>query len=336
MVDLSTTYMGLKLKNPIIAGASKLTRNKESIKRLEAEGAAAIVFKSLFEEQVKLENLQVSEISEEYDDRHPMMIDVFPDIADTGPREHLYAVEQAKKAVSIPVIASLNATGRGIWIDYAKKLEDTGVDAIELNIYYSPDTKGTEPGIIEDIQIAVIRAIKKAVKIPVSVKLSFFYTNPFNFIKKADAEGADGFVLFNRLLEPDIDIEKEEYINPFNLSNSIDNRLALRYAAILYKEIKAGICASTGIFTGKDVAKMLLAGASCIQCVSTLYINGIKQIGNMLDELQAWAEHKGYARIDDFRGKLSRLNIRDPFIFSRNQYIDILLNQEPIIRQRNI
>jgi dihydroorotate dehydrogenase (fumarate) len=328
--------MGLKLKNPIIAGASKLTRKTDSIKRLEAEGAAAIVYKSLFEEQVKLENLQMSEISEEYDERHPMMIDVFPNIEDTGPREHLYAVEQAKKAVDIPVIASLNATGRDIWVDYAKKLEDSGVDAIELNIYHSPDSKNTEPRIIEDIQIAIIKAIKKTVSIPVGVKLSFFYSNPFNFIKNADVQGVGGFVLFNRLLEPDIDTEKEEYINPFNLSNRFDHRLPLRYTAILYKEIKADICSSTGIFTGKDVAKMILAGASCIQCVSTLYINGIKQIGNMLEELETWAKGKGYSRIKDFRGKLSRQNIKDPFIFGRNQYIDILLNQEPIIRQRNM
>ncbi len=336
MVDLSTSYMGLELKNPIIAGASRLTRKTESIKRLEAEGAAAIVYKSLFEEQVKLENLQVSEITEEYDDRHPEMIDVFPNIEDTGPKEHLYAVEQAKKAVNIPVIASLNATGKDVWIDYAKKLEDTGVDALELNIYHSPDSKNTEPRIIEDLQIAIVKEIKKAVNIPVSVKLSFFYSNPFNFIKIADAEGVDGFVLFNRLLEPDIDTEKEEYTNQFNLSNSFDNRLPLRYTAILYKEIKSDICSSTGIFTGEDVVKMILAGASCIQCVSTLYINSIKQIGNMLEGLETWMKKKGYKRIRDFRGKLSRKNIKDPFIFGRNQYVDILLNQEPILRQRNM
>jgi dihydroorotate dehydrogenase (fumarate) len=328
--------MGLKLKNPIIAGASKLTRKTESIKRLEAEGAAAIVYKSLFEEQVKLENLQVSEVTEEYDERHPMMIDVFPDLGDTGPREHLFAVEQAKKAVDIPVIASLNATGKAVWIDYAKKLEDAGADAIELNIYYSHDSKNTEPRIIEDIQLAIIKAIRKTIAIPFSVKLSFFYSNPFNFIKNADAEGAKGFVLFNRLLEPDIDTEKEEYINPFHLSSALDHRLTLRYTAILYKEIEADICSSTGIFTGTDVVKMILAGASCIQCVSTLYINGIKHIGNMLKELEAWMKEKGHNRIGDFRGKLSRKNIKDPFIFGRNQYIDILLNQEPIIRQRNM
>lgn len=334
MTDLKTTYMGLKLKNPVIAGASNLTTDVENIKKMEAAGAAAIIYKSLFEEQIELENLQVKEITEEYDERHPMMLNVFPNIEDTGPREHLHALKKAKKAVDIPVIASLNATGKETWIDYAKKLEDTGVDAIELNIYYSPDSRGTEPRVIEDMQIALLKAIKKTVNIPVSVKLSFFYSNAFNFIKNADSTGIDGFVLFNRLLEPDIDIEKEEYINAFNLSNVIDNRLPLRYAAILYEEIRADICSSTGIFTGKDVAKMLLAGASCVQCVSTLYINGISQIEKMIDELDGWAKGKGYKKVNDFKGKLSKSKIKNNFIFGRNQYIDILLNQEPIIRDR--
>ncbi|MBM3709246.1 MAG: dihydroorotate dehydrogenase-like protein [Actinobacteria bacterium] len=336
MVNLNTIYMGLKLKNPIIAGASNLTRSVESIKRLEDAGAAAVVYKSLFEEQIQLESLQLKEISEEYDDRHAEMTDIFPTIEHAGPKEHLVALQKAKKAIKIPLIASLNAVNKNTWIEYVKKIEKTGVDAVELNMYYSPKETGMEPSLIENEQIEILKEIKKVLSIPVSVKLSYFYTNPLSIIYKMDQIGVDGFILFNRLFEPDIDILKEDYINPFNLSNREDSRLPLRFTAITYGNIKADICSSTGIYTGEDVLKMLLAGASCIQCVSTLFKNGIDQIGKMLVQIEKWMSSKGYSSIESFRGKLSKKILKDPFAFGRNQYVNILLNQEPIIKERNM
>ncbi len=336
MADLSTTYSGIQLKNPIIAGASNLTRGIDSIKKIQQAGAAAVVFKSLFEEQIQLERLQLKEKTEEYDDINAEMTDVFPNVEHSGPGAHLHLLEKTREAISIPLIASINARAEGTWIEYARKIENTGVDAIELNLYFSPTQDSKDCSSIQNSQYQILTEIKKAVSIPVSVKLSYFYSNPFEVIKKMDDIGINGFVLFNRLFEPEIDPEKIQYSNPFNLSNNNDSRLPLRFTALLSGNIEADICTSTGIFDGYDVIKMILAGASCIQCVSTLYKNGISQISKMLSEITEWTNKKNYKSLNDFKGKLSKQNIRDPFMFGRNQYIDILLNKEPIIIERKM
>ncbi len=184
MANLITSYMGLKLKNPIIAGASNLMRSIDNIKKIEEAGAAAIVYKSLFEEQIKLERLQLQESIEEYDDRHAEMIDIFPDMQHAGPEEHLIKLKEVKKAVNIPVIASLNAINKDIWVEYAKKIEKTGVDGLELNLYFSPSEIKNDPTLIEKRQLDIIKEIKQNVKLPVCLKLSYFYTNPLNIISK--------------------------------------------------------------------------------------------------------------------------------------------------------
>jgi dihydroorotate dehydrogenase (fumarate) len=336
MANLITSYMGLKLKNPIIAGASNLMRSIDNIKKIEEAGAAAIVYKSLFEEQIKLEKLQLQESIEEYDDRHAEMIDIFPDMQHAGPEEHLVKLKEVKKAVNIPVIASLNAINKDIWIEYAKKIEKTGVDGLELNLYFSPSEIKNDPALIEKKQLDIIREIKQNVKLPVCLKLSYFYTNPLNIISRMDDTGVNGFVFFNRLFEPDINIQSEKHFNPFNLSNKGDHRLPMRFTGSLYGNLRSDICGSTGIFTGEDVIKMILAGAACIQCVSTLYKNGIEQISKMLNEIEKWMDNKGYKTLQDFKGKLSKKNLNDPFSYSRNQYVDILLKQEVIIKERNM
>jgi dihydroorotate dehydrogenase (fumarate) len=336
MVNLITNYMGLKLKNPIIAGASNLMRSIDNIKKIEEAGAAAIVYKSIFEEQIKLESLQLQESIEEYDDRHAEMIDIFPDMKHAGPEEHLIKLKEIKKAVNIPVIASLNAINKDIWVEYAKKIEKTGVDGLELNLYFSPSEIKNDPALIEKRQLDIIKEIKQNVKLPVCLKLSYFYTNPLNIISKMDNTGVNGFVLFNRLFEPDVNIQSEKHFNPFNLSSKGDHKLPLRFTGSLYGNIKADICSSTGVFAGEDVIKMILAGASCIQCVSTLFKNGIEQISKMLKEIEKWMDDKGYKTLQDFKGKLSKKNLNNPFSYSRNQYVDILLNQEVIIKERNM
>lgn len=330
MANLTTNYMGLKLKNPIIVGASNFVTDLDNLKKIEAAGAAAIVYKTLFEEQIELERLQLSEELNQYNERHAEMISLFPDIEHAGPTEHLMHLRKAVEAVTIPVIASLNCTFEETWLEYAKAIEQTGVNAIELNFYSIPgDFKKEEKAIINE-QLDIVNHVKKSLKIPVSVKLSPFYTNVLNLVQMMYFEGVDGFVLFNRLFQPDIDIEKEVHYFPYHLSHEDDLRLPLRYAGLLHGEIHGSICANTGIFTGEDVLKMLLAGADCVQVVSTLYKNGFGQIGKMLADMSNWMDTKNYDTIDAFRGKLSRKSMKDPFAYKRAQYVDILMKSEDI------
>jgi dihydroorotate dehydrogenase (fumarate) len=333
MADLTTKYMGLNLKNPIIVGASNLVKEQDMIRKLEASGAAAIVYKTLFEEQIELERLQLSEDLNQYNERHAEMISLFPDIEHAGPTEHLMKLKRVVDSVGIPVIASLNCIFEDTWIEYAKALEQTGVNAIELNFYAIPgDFKKEEKTIINE-QLDVINHVKKNLKIPVSVKLSPFYTNVLNLIQVMYYEGVDGFVLFNRLFQPDINVDTEQHHFPYHLSNEDDNRLALRFTGLLHGEIRGSICTNTGIFSGRDVIKMLLAGADCVQVVSTIYKNGPDQIRKMLEEMEQWMESKNYNKIDDFRGKLSKKQMKDPFAYKRGQYVDILMKSEEIFKK---
>ena len=330
MANLSTRYMGLQLKNPIIVGASNLVKDVDNCKRMEAAGAAAIVYKTLFEEQVELERLQMSEELNQYNERHAEMISLFPDIQHAGPREHLSHLKKVVNAVNIPVIASLNCTFDETWVEYAKQLENTGINALELNFYSVPGDFKREGKAIVNEQLDVVSEVKKSVKIPVSVKLSPFYTNTLMVIQNMYYAGVDGFVLFNRLFQPDIDLDKEEHYFPYNLSHEEDNRLPLRYTGLLYGEIRGSLCGNTGIFTGRDAAKMILAGADAVQVVSTIYKNGIDQIGKILEELDQWMDSKKYGNIEAFKGKLARKNQKDPFAYKRAQYIDILMKSEEI------
>lgn len=338
MADLKTHYMGLELKSPIIVGASNLVTNPDNLKRIEKAGAGAIVYKTLFEEQVQLENLELSERKSEYEERNAEMIKLFPDInTDSSEiQDHLTALKRAKEAVSIPVIASLNAVVRSTWVEYAKKIQETGVDGIELNFYTVPEKYDKEHEDIESSQIEILRNVKAAISIPVSVKLSPFYTNPLNLISDLDKAGADAFVLFNRLFQPDIDIQSEEHIFPYTLSNKEDCRLPLRFAGLLYGNTKASVCSGSGIISGTDVIKMLLAGADCVQVVSTVYLNQIEVIDNMLKEVDKWMDSKGYNDIESFRGKLSKKNTKNKLPYHRAQYMDFMMTTTEIMKKYKI
>jgi len=333
MADLSTKYAGLQLKNPVIAGASNLMEDIDIVKRMEEAGAAAIVYKTLFEEQIELERLQLSEELNQYNERHAEMITLFPDIHHAGPREHLSHLKKVVNSVNIPVIASLNCTTEETWVEYALQLENTGINALELNFYNIPGDFKKEGKVILNDQLDVVTEVKKNLKIPVTAKLSPFYSNTLLAVQQMYHAGIDGFVLFNRLFQPDIDTEKEEHHFPYNLSHEEDNRLQLRYIGLLFGEIRGSLCASTGIFNGIDVVKMLLAGADCVQVVSTLYKHGIGRISKIIEELDSWMESKNYNSIDRFRGKLSRKNSKDPFAYRRAQYINILMNSEEIFKK---
>jgi len=240
---------------------------------------------------------------------------------------------KAKEALSIPLIASLNAVHFESWVEYSKKIEETGVDALEINFYSVPtDLEIMGKAIIHE-KIDILEAVKNAVNIPVAVKLSPYYTNPLYVIKEMDKLNADGFVLFNKLFQPEIDIDKEEMRFPYNLSHHDESRLPLRFAGLLYGNIDATICSSRGIFTGEDVISMILAGADCVQVVSTLYKYGIDQITAILTDINRWMESKNYKKPDDFRGKMSRQNIQDPFAYRRAQYVDILMKSEEIFKK---
>jgi dihydroorotate dehydrogenase (fumarate) len=338
MADLKTRYMGIELKNPIIIGASNFVTEIENLKKIEKAGAAAVVYKSLFEEQIQLENLEIDERKTEYAERSAEMINLYP-VSISGTTdilEHIGALKKAKETVSIPVFASINAVLHETWIEYAKKIEETGVDGIELNFYTLPEKIDTGTGDIETRQIKILKDVIAAVSIPVSVKLSSFHTNPIKHISDLDNAGADGIVLFNRLFQPDIDIMTEEHHFPYSLSNSEDNRLPLRFAGLLFGNTNASICANTGIMNGSDVIKMILAGANCVQIVSTIYLNQIEVVTTMLKEIEKWMDIKGYYTIESFRGKLSKMNSENKLPYHRAQYMDFMMTTSQILKKYKI
>jgi len=331
MNKLKTIYMGIELNNPIILGASNLVTDLDNLKKAEELGAAAIVYKSLFEEQIQLERFQLDERLTEFNDINAEMLSTHPNIEHAGPDEHLLNIRNAKESLSIPLIASLNAVNNDTWIKYARLLSETGVDGIELNFYQIPSDFDKDAKDIEDEQINILKEIKQNSSIHISVKLSPDYTNILNFIKKLDKTGVDAFVLFNSFFQPDIDVMNEKHIKTSHLSHEGDYKKSLRYAGLLFDNIKADICSSHGVFTGADVIKLLLSGASCVQVVSTIYKNGLTQISNIKRELEEWMDLKNYKSIDEFRGKLSKNKLTgNPFVYKRAQYVDLLLNSEEI------
>jgi dihydroorotate dehydrogenase (fumarate) len=326
--DLSTTYGGIRIKNPIVIGASNIVTSTDNLVKLEEAGAAAIVYKSLFEEQVALESYQLEQKLASYCDWDVEHSSFFPSLKHGGPAEHLRQLKEAKKHLTIPLIGSLNCVNDETWTEFATKMEDTGIDGLELNLYNTNLDYDSTSESIESKQIKTLELIRSVVKLPIFVKLSPYYTNTLRLITKLDNVGVDGFVLFNRLFQPDIDISKEEHHFPYNFSSESENRLALRYAGLLYKKLSASVISNTGILSGKDIIKMILAGADAVQVVSAVYKKGIHVIPQMLEEIQSWMQKKGYESIEEFEGKLSRENLSDPFAYKRAQYVDILMKSD--------
>ncbi|MFW5716532.1 MAG: dihydroorotate dehydrogenase-like protein [Spirochaetota bacterium] len=332
MADLSASYMGISLKNPLIAGASSLTSNMGSIKKLEEEGVSALVISSLFEETIQLQSFKMEQDMKHYDYRDPEIGQIFPDMEHAGPDEHLMWVRKAVEAVDIPVIASLNCVSKDTWVEWAQKLEETGVQGLELNFFAVPVDPAEAAASIEDHQVETVKAIMNKVKVPVSVKLSPFYTSPLNLAKRMDDAGVAGLVLFNRLWHPEIETDREKMSFPFHLSSSADLGLPLRYVGLLSGRTKASICASNGVHTGTDAVQAILAGADVCQAVSTFYKNGVSNAKKMLGDLESWMEKKGYSSLDEFRAKLNYANSSDRWTFKRAQYVRHLLNSEEYIK----
>ncbi len=332
MSDLKTTYLGLQLKNPIIVGSSNLVNDTDNLKKMQDAGAAAIVYKSLFEEQIQLERFEFEESLDMYNERNAEMVKIFPNIKHAGPEEHLLKMRKATESVEIPVIASLNALYEVSWEDYARQLAQTGVAALELNFYSTPTNFDKSAKSIEDSILEVVKSVKKAVDIPVSVKLSPFFTNVLSFIASLETAGTDGYVLFNRLFQPEININLEKHSVPWYMSESGDYRLPLRFAGLLHNNVKGSVCATTGIHQGEDVIKLLLAGADAVQVVTALYRYRISHLASMLADIEKWMEEKGYKSVADFRGKLSASVLNDPFVYKRSQYADAILHSHEIMK----
>ena len=322
-MDLTTKYLGLKLRSPLVVSASPLSEDIDNIKRMEDAGAAAVVLYSLFEEQLRQDRLELNQNMQQGTESFAEALTYFPEPEEyhLGPEEYLKHITAAKKATRIPIIASLNGSSAGGWTEYAKKIQQAGADALELNIYYIPtslDLTGTE---VELTYIEILKAVKSAVTLPVAVKLSPFFSNFANMARRLETAGADGLVLFNRFYQPDIELETLEVKPNILLSTPMAMRVPLRWIAILYGQIHASLAATSGIHRASDVLKMLMAGADVTMLCSTLIRHGINQITTIEHDLAAWMEEHEYTSVQQLRGSLSQKNCADPTTFERAQYM---------------
>lgn len=318
MANLTSKYMGLELRNPLIISSSGLTNSAEKIKQLEVHGAGAVVLKSLFEEQIKHESGSMSGTSDYFDAGDYVMNYV----RSHSLENYLNLIADAKKAVDIPVIASINCTSTGEWVDFAKEMENANADGIELNIYILPTQRSEESAEHEQHYYKIVEAVKQQTDLPVAVKIGSHFTNLLRVADQLHAAGADAIVLFNRFYEPDIDIYGLKMTAAEVFSSPADIRHALRWIGILSAELPAiDLSASTGIHDGKAVIKQLLAGAETTQICSTLYKNGIDTISKILEELNQWMDNKSYKDISDFRGKLNYGDLNQPAFYERSQFM---------------
>lgn len=326
MVNLSTKYLGLDLKNPIIVSSSGLTNSVEKIKKIEEMGAGAVVLKSLFEEQI---NYEAGSMMND-DDTYPEAGDYIANyVKNTSVDNYLDLIEQAKKAVEIPVIASINCVSATDWTSFAKRIEQAGADALELNIYIVAINKNMTSADYEQIYYDIVEEVSKKISIPIVVKLSYHFTNFVNIIDRLSVNGASGVVLFNRFYQPDIDIEKMQVSAADVFSTPSDIRHALRWVAIVSDKVrKIDISASTGVHDGEAAVKMLLAGATTVQVCSVLYEKGVEYIRTILTELEDWMKKKGHNEIDDFRAKMSARKLTNPARYQRAQFMKYFSSHE--------
>jgi dihydroorotate dehydrogenase (fumarate) len=329
MANLSTTYMGVPLKNPLIVAACSISNYVDKVKRAEEVGAGALVIRSLFEEQIHYDEMTMMDFMERAAAISPEVhSSFFPPVEAGGPREHLMWVEKTRRAVQIPIFASLNAVSPGAWSSYAKQLEETGVAGLEIN-YYVVAADPTVPGSdLEKALLDIVVSVTQEVKIPVAVKLSPYYTSTPNVVQELETCGAKAVVMFNRFLQPDIDIDEEALVNEMVLSSAQEIKVPLRWVALLYGRTSLDLVLNTGVHSGRDIVKAILAGATAVQAASALLENGLPYISTMLLALQSWMEEKEYQSLDEFRGKVSQKNVDDPFGFERAQYMRLLMAQQ--------
>lgn len=330
-MDLTTRYLGLNLRTPLVPSASPLSDDTDSIRSMEDAGASAVVLHSLFEEQVRTELETVQYHMMYGTDSFPEALSFFPAPADfiTGPEEYLNAIRKAKEAVRIPIIASLNGTTIGSWVDYARKIQQAGADALELNIYAVATEMDRTAAEIEQTYVDIFTAVKSVVSLPIAVKLHPFFSNMANMAKRLDHAGANGLVLFNRFYQPDIDLDTLEVRPNINLSSPHEMRLPLRWIAILYGRIKADLAATSGIHTATDVIKMLMAGADVTMLCSVLLTKGIDSMRRIESEMSDWLADHDYQSVRQLQGSMSQKYCSDPAAFERAQYMRTIMSRRP-------
>jgi dihydroorotate dehydrogenase (fumarate) len=326
-MDLTTRYLGLNLRTPLVPSASPLSREIDGIRRMEDAGASAVVLHSLFEEQVKGELDEVQSRMMVGSESFAEALSYFPKPAEfvAGPEEYLNKIRKAKEAVHIPVIASLNGAEIGGWVDYAKKIQQAGADALELNIYFIPTEMDRTSVEAEQTYIDIVKAVKSVVQIPVALKLSPFFSNMSHMAKKLDQTGVNALVLFNRFYQPDINLETLEVQAGIQLSTSHEMRLPLRWIAILYGRIKADLAATSGIYTAHDALKILMAGADAVMLCSVLMKKGLGAIREIETEMCDWLSEHDYQSVRQLQGSMSQKNCSDPAAFERAQYMRAIM-----------
>jgi len=325
-MDLTTTYLGLTLRNPLVPSASPLSEEVDNIRKMEDSGAGAVVLHSLFEEQLREESDDVDRGLSAGTESFAEALHYFPEPSDFkfGPDEYLEHIARAKKAVKIPIIASLNGTSVGGWIDYAKQIQEAGADALELNVYYMPTHTDLTSARVEQTYLDILKAVKRAVTLPVAVKLSPYFSSLANMAKRLDETGANGLVLFNRFYQPDINLSTLEVEHTVLLSSAQARRLPLRWIAILYGQVKSDLAATSGIHSAQDVLKMLMAGAKVTMMCSALMKHGISHLQVVERDLKQWMEENEYESVKQMQGSVSQQKCADPSAFERAQYMKVL------------
>ena len=326
MTDLSTTYLGLNLKNPLVASASPLSKKLDKAKKLEEAGIAAIVMYSLFEEQIIHESLELDHFLNRGTDSFPEALSYLPDggMYAIKPEKYLDQVAGLKKALKIPVIGSLNGVSKGGWTNYARKIEEAGADALELNLYYIATDLDMTSNDIEETQVELVAEVKSAYKIPLAVKISLFVTSIPNFAKRLVNAGADGLVLFNRFYQPDFDLDELEIVHSLDLSTSSDLRLPLRWISILHGKVNTDFALTSGIHYYMDALKAMMAGAKVAMMASNLLHNGEQIISPMLNEMEMWMKEREYESIQQMQGSMSQKFVKEPAAFERANYMKVL------------
>jgi dihydroorotate dehydrogenase (fumarate) len=326
MADLATDYMGLKLPTPLVLASSALSNRLENLEMAEGHGAGAVVLRSLFEEQLEAANTALEEELARNADSSMEARTYFPPQR-VGPHEYLSLVERAKKALRIPVIASLNCCAPGSWTAYARDIEQAGADALEVNLYAVEADPAVSSAEVEARYLEIVRGIRGAVRIPIAVKLSPFFTSLGHFAARLDGAGANGLVLFNRFLQPDISLDKLAAVPAMTLSAPSEALLPLRWIALLHGRVRAHLAASTGVYDAPGVLKQLLAGAQVVQLASALVKGGIPQMGKILTAVEDWLDKRGLGSVDAARGTVSQRSVQDPGAYERAQYVHLILSQ---------